>query len=761
MAKLIPSLNACLSNNMTIGEEHVAKVLMHHLKDDSWIWYNPSIPPENLEPDFIILDPGRGLLILEVKDWKLETIQQATSNSVTLLNCDGVSETKNPFKQVKSYGYAVSQRLQKMPNLVHSQEGSLQGKLILPYPVAVVFTNITRSELETRDLVEIFGTRSVFCKDDIVKNIDSETFRDRLWSPRVFPLQSRLTDKQVNSICHVLCLEKPSLEPVQDFGKQSNFSELTEKSITPIKSLQTQHYQPTSKPDNQANQSEPNYLPERDTSQTSSLETQPSQLLPELNDQGDQNKDVIRTSSSQSPFSQLLSEQASQDSQSETNNLLEENRQTESLRAVFQTPNDKEISPALISAPISRLTVPPSPPSRFSLVPVWMKVGSAVLALSVLALGIKSAPYFQKPKLQASSLTIGTLGSPEYQADLADYLREQLVPADFGQFLLGKRVRIVIDGDKTLPYQEAENRIAAKEWDIAFTLSPVISVAAKDNDYTFVAQMFPGNGRYQSALFVRADSPIKSTDDLKPSTVIALGNFNSASSFYMPAYDLFGKTLAADMGHRGSEILEMVKTGKADVGAAAVGDTVKADDPSIRIIHLSRDLPGSGVYLSPNLSTSDRQTIAKALLSVPQEIQKKANYGAGKEADYSFFREIISKAESIQICSDFTKNSVNFFCPDSYKPVTLAGKVNGWSHKSNTHVLNVREQSGKTYRVAVPPQLLAEATGNSDPLAIQGKEIQVKTSMTPQRLADGSFELELTQARQLNLLSSARTADLK
>lgn len=394
-------------------------------------------------------------------------------------------------------------------------------------------------------------------------------------------------------------------------------------------------------------------------------------------------------------------------------------------------------------------------------IPMWAKGISLLLAFSAIALSIKSAPYFLKPKLQASSLTIGTLGSPKYQAELADYLKEELVPADFGQFLLGKQVQVLIDGDKTLPYQEAERRIANKEWDIAFTLSPVISVAAKDNGYTFAAQMFPGNGRYQSALFVRADSPIKSTDDLKPSTVIALGGFNSASSFYMPAYDLFGKTLAADMGHRGPEILEMVKTGKADVGAAAVGDTVKADDPSIRIIHLSRDLPGSGVYLSPNLSTSDRQTIAKALLSVPQEIQKKANYGAGKEADYSLFREIISKAESIQICSDFTKNPVNFFCPDSYKPVTLAGKVNGWSHKSNAHVLNVREQSGKTYRVAVPPQLLNEAIGNSDPLAIQGKEIQVKTGMTPQRLGDGSFELELTQARQLNMLISAKSADVR
>lgn len=229
MAKLIPSLSNCLSNNMTAGEEHVAKILMHHLKDDSWVWYNPSIPPENLEPDFIILDPGRGLLILEVKDWRLDTIGQANSNSVTLLTPTGESETKNPYKQAKGYAHAVGQRLQMLPILLHPPGSPLQGKLILPYAFGVVFTNIARSELETRDWVEIFGSRSVFCKDDVSKNIDSETFRQRLWSPRLFPLQSRLTDKHINSICHILCLDKPPVEQVQESGNQSRSSELPEK----------------------------------------------------------------------------------------------------------------------------------------------------------------------------------------------------------------------------------------------------------------------------------------------------------------------------------------------------------------------------------------------------------------------------------------------------------------------------------------------------------------------------------------------------
>lgn len=731
MAKLIPSLSDCLSNNMTVGEERVAKVLMHHLKDDSWVWYNPSIPPENLEADFIILDPGRGLLILEVKDWRLDTIQQATPNSVTLLTNDGVSEKKNPFKQVKSYGHAVSQRLQKMPNLVHSQKDSLSGKLLLPYVVAVVFTNVIRSELETRDWVETFGSRSVFCKDDLAKNIDSETFCQRLWSPRLFQLQSRLTDKQVNSICHILRLEKPPVEQVREPENQREPRESLEKIVTQTSISESHSSQLPHQLNSQNNKSKPNKL----------LERVPTQVATELH-------------SPQISYGLDNHNELSSLSEHETTHI------GRFELGSSQLPKRSEPSPVEVSSPNPPSTIPPSrSPWKAPVIPVWAKIGSALLVFSVIGLITKSVPYFQKPKLQASSLTIGTLGSPEYQAALADYMRNKFVPADFWEFIQGKQIKVVIDGDKTLPYQEAERRIANKEWDIAFTLSPVVSIAAKDSGYAFAAQMFPGSERYQSALFVRADSPIKTIDDIKPTTVIALGGFNSASSFYMPSYDLFGKSLTVDVGHRGQEILEMVKTGKADIGAAAVGDTVKTNGPSVRIIHLSRDIPSSGVYLSPSLTESDREVVKKVLLMAPQDIQKKANYGSGQEADYSFFRGIASRVEDILICSDFTKKSVDFFCPANYKPITLMGKVNGWSHRANAYVLNVREQSGKNYYVIVSGQLLAEAIGNSDPLAIQDKEIQVKTGMPPQRLVDGNFELKLNQARQITVLNTFKTAD--
>lgn len=748
MAKLIPDLNDCYSS-MTLGEEKVAKVLLAHLRDDCWIWYNPPIPPENLEPDFIVLDPGRGLMIIEVKDWRFDTIEQASSDSVILITPDGTSEAKNPYKQAKSYAYAAMSRLRQQKALVHLKGQPQEGKLTFPCVAEVVLMNLTREELRKKELEEIFGSRSVLCQDEILKNVDSETFLQRLWSSRQFSLQTRLTLNQIDSICNSLCLKKPlndrPVRPVQkviaptipaspqDDLREEHLEEINDTpSIDSIpQELQTEidalHQEDTEpNPPNPVINNSLNGNSEETESKVSNNQTFP------------ETKSVTYISQKEDVKSNSPSS-SSDDLSSNSSKKTEGEISTDSTSSKIETLQDNH-NPA-----------PITPPSNKRL--VLARVFGIVIALAGLGLGIKSLPYFLHPKLQVSSLTIGTLGSPEYQTDLADYLKEQFVPSNYWQFLTGKKIKVVIDGDKTLPYQEAERRIENQEWDIAFTLSPVISVAAKDNSYTFAAKMFPSSKSYQSALFVKSNSPIQSIDDIKPSTILALGGANSASSFYMPSYDLYGKKLTLDMGHRGSEILELVKTGRADVGAAAVGDTVKADDPSIRIIHQSRDIPSSGIYLSPKLSTSDRQTLKSVLLSAPQDIQKKANYGAGEEPDYSFFREIIAKAESVQICADFTKNPVNLFCADTYQPVTVAGKVNGWSLRANARILNLRESSGKTYRVAVSPQLLAEAIGNSEPIAIQGKQIQVKTSSTPQQLADGSFELKLTQARQLKILA--------
>src|SRR4051812_44372098 len=84
MATLIPSYSAC-ARGMTSGERRFAQRLIEKLEDDYLCWYDVAVGPLSRHPDFILLHPQRGLLILEIKDWKLETIRGADKKSFTLL----------------------------------------------------------------------------------------------------------------------------------------------------------------------------------------------------------------------------------------------------------------------------------------------------------------------------------------------------------------------------------------------------------------------------------------------------------------------------------------------------------------------------------------------------------------------------------------------------------------------------------------------------------------------------------------------------
>jgi ABC-type phosphate/phosphonate transport system substrate-binding protein len=280
----------------------------------------------------------------------------------------------------------------------------------------------------------------------------------------------------------------------------------------------------------------------------------------------------------------------------------------------------------------------------------------------LLLLVVKSWSYLTKTKIAANNITIGIMSSISDYRDLQSYLRENLVPENYIDYLMGKQIGISIDGDRSLSYQDVKNRIANKKWDIAFARSPMISRFAQKQSYSYLAAMFPSSPNYKSGIFVRADSPIKSIDDINSSTVVALGYFESASSFYMPAYDLYGKTFSLARKNSSSP-KKMVKVGEAEVGAGAIGDSIQDKDLTIRIIHMSRDIPGSGVYLSPQLAT-EYQKIKQVLLSAPEKIRsdKKANYGDTPESNYQEFDKITERVDSLIECVDFKKNPVKLFC---------------------------------------------------------------------------------------------------
>ena len=78
---------------MTSGERRVAQRLEDKLDDDYLLWYDVPMGPRYAHPDFCVMHPRRGILVLEVKDWKLSTIQQADKQTWEIIP-DGIPLVK-------------------------------------------------------------------------------------------------------------------------------------------------------------------------------------------------------------------------------------------------------------------------------------------------------------------------------------------------------------------------------------------------------------------------------------------------------------------------------------------------------------------------------------------------------------------------------------------------------------------------------------------------------------------------------------------
>lgn len=79
------------------------------------------------------------MLILETKDWKLETIQRATRQMWEIHAHGQLKVAINPLAQARHCAIQVVNALERDPQLVQTA-GAHQGKLAFPWGHGVVFT---------------------------------------------------------------------------------------------------------------------------------------------------------------------------------------------------------------------------------------------------------------------------------------------------------------------------------------------------------------------------------------------------------------------------------------------------------------------------------------------------------------------------------------------------------------------------------------------------------------------------------------------
>jgi hypothetical protein len=190
---------------MTSGERRLAERLEQKLEDDYLLWYDVPVGPQQQHPDFIVLHPSRGLLILEVKDFRLSTIVQADKDQWTILDSTSGAPiaVQSPLSQARTYAHTVCDALSTDKRLIH-HDGKYKGKLVFAWSYGVVLPNITRKQLTDAQLEGALAAHRVICSDEMTESVDAEAFQSQLWEMFPYGIYHTLTLPQIDRVRWIL-----------------------------------------------------------------------------------------------------------------------------------------------------------------------------------------------------------------------------------------------------------------------------------------------------------------------------------------------------------------------------------------------------------------------------------------------------------------------------------------------------------------------------------------------------------------------------
>lgn len=202
MAELIPDR---LPSRASRGEERLFSILKN-LPGDYIVYYEPIV--ENRYPDFVIIGPDLGLMVIEVKGWYPNDIKAADHNEVLVMESRREARRKHPLRQAREYMFGLMDYCKKYHDLhlLLNPTEEYQNRFFFPFGNIAVLSNIISEQLHGHslgDLSSIFPPSQVVTRDVMLSWEDrspeeiKETFRayfNPYWS---FP---RMTEIQINAL---------------------------------------------------------------------------------------------------------------------------------------------------------------------------------------------------------------------------------------------------------------------------------------------------------------------------------------------------------------------------------------------------------------------------------------------------------------------------------------------------------------------------------------------------------------------------------
>ena len=177
---LFPQGLANIDQRCNAGERRVLHQLKRCLEDDYLVWHDVPIGPRARQPDFVILSPRWGVLLLEVKDWKRGTLGPATRDAVELNTPRGRVTQAHPLRQARDFTMELVDLMRRDPALIHA-DGPFAGRLLFPYGWGVVMAGLKREDVAGTDFDELFAPSRTLLRDDLDEQVPAGAFQQRLW----------------------------------------------------------------------------------------------------------------------------------------------------------------------------------------------------------------------------------------------------------------------------------------------------------------------------------------------------------------------------------------------------------------------------------------------------------------------------------------------------------------------------------------------------------------------------------------------------
>lgn len=192
-----------IRSTATTGERLIFRTLKLFLPDDYIVYFEPEI--QGKRPDFVIIGPDLGILVLEVKDYTKKTLFQINHEEWHIITTSGDQAViKSPMKQARDNMFHVVDVLKKDKNLIQL-DGKYKFNLKFPYGFGVVFTRMFAKDFVEEGLYSVIEPNLCFTREEI--DPDKDEFSEEILMEKIlnmfvvpFRLKEPLSMEDINAI---------------------------------------------------------------------------------------------------------------------------------------------------------------------------------------------------------------------------------------------------------------------------------------------------------------------------------------------------------------------------------------------------------------------------------------------------------------------------------------------------------------------------------------------------------------------------------